>query len=125
MTTQFSTRVTPVMQRIIDALERDGDMDAFDLAEAACTCHNSLSGGGYLRKLLERGLIRVASWRRNNPGAPTPIYSVTPGAPAKKPPVYSRSTRTKRWKQKSGYGTPSYEHRQALKALINITRSKA
>jgi hypothetical protein len=100
-------------------------MDAQDLADAACSCVNSLSGGGYLRNMINRGLIRVSAWRRNNPGAPTPIYSVSPGKPAKKPPTYTRSERTKRWKQKVGYRSPEYERRRALKELINITRKKA
>lgn len=121
MSTQFSDRITPVMQRIIDALAQHGDMDAADLADAACTCHNTLSGGGYLRKMVERELIRVARWQRNAPGAPTPIYSVTPGKSAKPPRSYSASERTKRWRVKTCYRSAEYARRQALAELVRIT----
>ena len=121
MTTQFNGRITPVMQRILDALERDGDMDAHDLADAACTCHNSLSGGGYLRKLITLGFIRVSAYRRNYPGAPTPIYSITEGDPATPPKRFSCAKRTKRWRQKVGYRSAEYRQRQTMKELVRIT----
>lgn len=121
MSTQFSGRITPVMQRVLDALARDGDMEAEALADASCTCHNTLSGGGYLRKMLAMELIRVSGWKRNAPGAPTPIYSVTPGKSVKPPRVYSRSERTKRWRVKVGYRSAEYARRQALKELVRIT----
>ena len=125
MSTKFSNRITPVMQRIIDALSEHGDMDAYDLADAACTCHNSLSGGGYLKKMLERKLIRVVKWQRNAPGVPTPIYSVTPGASIKPPRTYSASERTKRWRVKVGYRSAEYARRNALKELVSITGRRA
>ena len=115
------TRITPVMQRVLDALNRDGDMDAHDLADAACTCGNYLSGGGLLRKMMELKLIRVSKYRRNNPGAPTPIYSTTPGESAKPPRVYSTSERTRRWRVKVGYRSAEYMQRIALKQLARIT----
>ena len=121
MSTQFSDRITPIMRRILAALNEHGDMDAADLADAACTCRNTLSGGGYLRKMLELDLIRVSAWRRNAPGAPTPIYSVTPGKSAKPPRSYSASERTKRWRVKTCYRSAEYARRQALAELVRIT----
>lgn len=121
MSTQFSDRITPIMRRILAALNEHGDMDAADLADAACTCRNTLSGGGYLRKMLELDLIRVSAWRRNAPGAPTPIYSTSPGVSVKPPRVYSRSERTKRWRVRVGYRSAEYGRRQALKALARVT----
>lgn len=125
MSTQFGTRVTPVMRRVMDALAAHGDMDAESLAEVSCTCHNTLSGGGYLRRMLALNLIRVSKWRRNAPGAPTPIYSVTRGVSVKPPRAYSRSERTKRWRMKVGYRGTEYARRQSLKLLVEITRRKA
>lgn len=121
MTTQFSDRITPVMRRVLNALTEHGDMDAADLADAACTCHNTLSGGGYLRRMLDLGIIRIAKWERNAPGAPTPIYSASLGVSVKPPRVYSRSERTKRWRVKVGYRSAEYARRQALKELARIT----
>lgn len=121
MTTQFSGRITPVMRRVIDALERDGDMDVKELADAACTSLNTLSNGGYLRKMLEMKLIRVSKYLRNSPGAATPIYSTSPGVSAKPPRVYSRSERTKRWRVKAGYRSAEYRRGQSLKELVRIT----
>ena len=120
MSTQFSGRITPVMQRVLDALARDGDMDAEDLAAAACTCHNTLSGGGYLKKMLDLKLIRVSAWKRNAPGAPTPIYSISEGESIKPPRAYSRVERTRRWRVKVGYRSAEYARRQALKELVRI-----
>mgnify|MGYP000055866185 CR=1 FL=1 len=121
MSTHFNGRVTPIMQRILDALKDSGDMDIGDLADAACTCRNTLSGGGYLRKMLDLKLIRVSKWERNAPGAPTPIYSITPGNSIKPPRVYSASERTKRWRVKVGYRGAEYARRQALRELLRIT----
>lgn len=118
--THFKGRITPVMQRVLDALDRDGDMDAEDLAAAACTCHNTLSGGGYLRKMLAMELIRVSRWKRNAPGAPTPIYSTSAGKSVNPPRAYKASERTKRWRVKVGYRSAEYARRQALKDLVRI-----
>lgn len=118
--TEFNGRPTPVMLRIVAALERCGKLDAHELAGEACTCHNSLSGGGNLKKMQEMGLIHVAAWRRNSPGAPTPLFCAGPGAPAKPPRAYKPAERTKRWRQKVGYRTPEWETRQALKQLVNL-----
>lgn len=118
MTTQFNGRITPVMQRCLDALSRCGKMDAAELAEAACTCHNTLSGGGYLKKMQALGLIRIAAWRRNAPGAPTPIFGLGNAPAAKVPQFYTPAQRTRRWRQKVGYRTPEWETRQALKRLV-------
>ncbi len=123
MSTQFSGRITPVMQRVLDALARDGDMEAEELAEASCTCHNTLSGGGYLRKMLAMELIRVSGWKRNAPGAPTPIYSTSEGKSVNPPRAYSRVERTRRWKKKVAYGSPEWARRQSLKQLVMVTCS--
>lgn len=121
MTAQFSGRVTPVMRRVIAALDREGDMDANDLAEAACTSRNTLCSGGYLRKMLELELIRISRWMRNAPGAPTPVYSVSPGESVKPPKAYPPSVRSKRWRQKVGYRSEEYARGEALKKLARIT----
>lgn len=112
--------LTPLMRRIVHALEREGDMDARELADAACTCYDTLSGGGYLRKMLSQELIRVSGWRRNYPGAATPIYSVTPGKSAQKPPPISRSERARRWRKRVGYYSAEYRRRVALRELVKI-----
>lgn len=122
MSTTFSGRITTVMARILAALEERGDMTAHDLAEAACTCVNSLSGGGYLRRMRALGMIRVASWQRNAPGAPTPVYSLSPGADAKPPRPYTNSQRTKRWKIKTGYKSSSWETARALERLAGVRK---
>lgn len=129
MSTQFSHRngvlcVTPVLGRVLDALREHGDMEPDDIAEAAHTCCATILGGGYLRKLVEFGLIRVSKWRRNTTGGPTPIYSATPGKSASKPRAFTHSERTRRWAAKTAHKSAAWHHRKNLGALVKITGRK-
>jgi hypothetical protein len=117
--------MTPAMRRILRALDEQGDMDTEEISEAACVGINTLSGGGYLTTLLLLGKIRVSRWVRNVNGAPTPIYSVSPGKSKPKPKPYSNSEKTRRWRLRSGYRSPAWYARKSSAELVKITSGVA
>lgn len=115
-------KLTPSLRRILSALDKHGDMEPPEIAETACVGVNTLSGGGYLTKLLTMGLIRVSRWERADKCGPfRPVYSVSPGENAKKPSPYTNAQKSKRWKKRAGYYKPEYQRRKALAELARIT----
>ena len=120
--------ITPSMRRILSALDRDGDMEADEIAIAANVAESTLSGGGYLTKLLAMDMIRVSRWiRADKSGPPRPVYSVSPGKSATKPKPFTNAEKAKRWKRRAGYYKPEYAARrtakQSMDAIINQQRS--
>ncbi len=116
-------KLTPAMRRILIALDRDGDMQASEIAENAYVSPNTLSGGGYLTKLLTMRLIRVSRWmRQEGPGPFVPVYSVSPGENKPKPRPYTPAQKTKRWRIHTGYRSAAYKQRQALDAILRIAK---
>lgn len=118
-------KLTPSMRRILIALDREGDMDAAEIADAACVSANTLSGGGYLTKLLVLRLIRVSRWQRQegSSGPPRPVYSTTPGENARKPRPYTNGQKSRRWKKRVAYRSAQWKATQALKELANLKRT--
>lgn len=119
-------KLTPSLRRILMALDKHGDMEAPEIAESACVGVNTLSGGGYLTKLLTMGMIRVSRWERAEKCGPfRPVYSVSPGESQKKPTPYTASQKSKRWKKRVGYNKPEYREsqkaRHSLNELLRIT----
>lgn len=118
---------TPVMRRILAALDKHGDMDARDLAEAACCSHETLTGGGYLLHMIWCGAIRVIKYQRQlgSSGPAIPIYSSTPGPNAKRPRPLTAAQKCKRWRKRSKYRSPEYQAsqqaRHSLNQLLRIT----
>jgi predicted ArsR family transcriptional regulator len=55
--------------RILAALARQGGLTRKELAAAAYVGETTLSGGGYLQQLRQRGLIHVSGWRRSASGS--------------------------------------------------------
>lgn len=115
-------KLTPSLRRILTALEQHGDMEADEIAERACVAPSTLSGGGYLTKLLTLELIRVSKWRRQDfSGPPVPTYSVTPGESKPKPKPYTAAQKSRRWKQRVGYRSAEYMARKRVDQLLRIT----
>lgn len=113
-------KLTPSLRRILRALDEHGDMEAPEIAEAACVGVNTLSGGGYLTKLLTMELIRVSRWERADKCGPfRPVYSTSPGESEKKPAVYTAAQKTKRWRKKVGYLSPEWKSRQQARHSMN------
>ena len=111
--------MTPVQRRIMLALDTIGDMDAHDLAEAACCSFKTLTGGQYLKRMVEDGLIRVAKYQRATRSGPAvPIYSVTPGPNAKRPRPYTDAEKAKRWKQRTGYCRAKADAKRMFNQLV-------
>lgn len=94
---------SPVMRRVLDALARCGDLTTAEISMEACVGDNTLCGGGYLRFLVKEGRIHVASYRRNYSGAPSPVYRLGPGKPAKKPRPFTQAEKAARWRKRTGY----------------------
>lgn len=114
--------ITPVMRRILSALDQHGDMDANDIAESACCSYETLTGGSYLRKMVDAELIRIVKYERAlRSGPAVPIYSVTPGRNASRPKPYSDAEKCRRWRNRVGYGSSRWHNGKALAALVRIT----
>lgn len=114
-------KITPSHQRILLALDREGDMDAAEIAEAAHVAPSTLSGGRYLTTLMALGLIRVARWERQERSGPArPIYSVSPGVSKPRPKPYTNGQKCKRWRRRTGYRSAEWKSGRALNALIGV-----
>jgi hypothetical protein len=98
------------MRRILGALEREGDLDTREIAEAAHCSLKTLTGSGYLRRLVDAELIRVARYvRQTRSGPAAPIYSITPGANAQRPKPFTVAEKSKRWKKRAGYRSAAWK----------------
>ena len=113
--------LSPVMRRILAALEEHGDMDTEELAEATCASVGTLRDGGYMRHLLGLELVRVSRWVRSSAGPAAPVYSITPGKSAVKPKPYTTAEKNRRWKRKVGYRNQQWRQSKALKELARIS----
>lgn len=76
MTTLSSARITPALERVLQALARQSNMAVTDIAAQAFVGVSTLACGGYIRTLRARGLIHVSGWRKVNGRFSTPLYSV-------------------------------------------------
>lgn len=60
---------SPACSRILAALARRGGLTRKELAAAAYVGETTLSGGGYLQRLRQQGLIYISGWRRSASGS--------------------------------------------------------
>ena len=60
---------SPANSRILAALARQGGLTREEISRAAYVSMNTLSGGGYLQRLRQEGLIFISGWRRSKSGA--------------------------------------------------------
>ena len=68
--------ITPALQRICNALERQPNLAAADISAQAFVGVSTLACGGYLRALKERRLIHISGWRKVKGRFSTPLYSL-------------------------------------------------
>lgn len=113
-------KLTPSLRRILNALDQHGDMEACEIATTAHVGENTLSGGGYMTKLLVMGLVRVSRWERADKSGPfRPVYSVTHGESVPKPAALKPSERCRRWRKKVGYRSAQWHSRQQARHSMN------
>lgn len=60
---------SPAYSRILAALARQGGLTREELSRAAYVSMTTLSGGGYLQRLRQQGLIYISGWRRSAAGS--------------------------------------------------------
>lgn len=72
-----SPATSPAYSRILAALARQGGLTRKEISLAAFVGETTLSGGGYLQRLRQQGLIHVSGWRRSAAGAfSIPLFSL-------------------------------------------------
>lgn len=92
-TTTASIRVddlpaSPANSRILAALTRQGGLTREELSKAAYVSMNTLSGGGYLQRLRQQGLIYISGWRRSASGSfSIPQFSLGAGPDFPRPSI--------------------------------------
>jgi len=67
--------ITPALQRILHALERQPNMAVADISDQAFVGVATLACGGYIRALKGRRLIHISGWRKVKGRFSTPLYS--------------------------------------------------
>lgn len=79
---------SPAYGRIIAALTRQGGLTREELSRAAYVGMNTLSGGGYLQRLRQQGLIYISGWRRSASGSfSIPQFSLGAGPDFPRPTI--------------------------------------
>ncbi len=79
---------SPANSRILAALARQGGLTREELSRAAYVSMTTLSGGGYLLRLRQQGLIYISGWRRSKSGSfSIPQFSLGAGPDFPRPSV--------------------------------------
>jgi predicted ArsR family transcriptional regulator len=79
---------SPAYSRILAALTRQGGLTREELSRAAYVSMATLSGGGYLQRLRQQGLIYISGWRRSASGSfSMPQFSLGGGPDFPRPTI--------------------------------------
>ena len=79
---------SPANSRILAALARQGGLTREELSRAAYVSMTTLSGGGYLQRLRQQGLIYISGWRRSKSGSfSIPQFSLGAGPDFPRPSI--------------------------------------
>jgi len=79
---------SPANSRILAALARQGGLTREELSRVAYVGMTTLSGGGYLQRLRQQGLIYISGWRRSASGSfSMPQFSLGAGPDFPRPTV--------------------------------------
>lgn len=119
---KFTGRITPIMRKIMSALDEDGDMTADDLAEQIEVSVSYIRQYG-IAPLREAGLIRIASWIRCIRGGHSRVFSLSDGNDAPKPKRLPWSVTNRRWRERRAAGITLA--RNSLALLVGITGRRA
>lgn len=92
-------RLSPGMQRLLDAIEEFGPIDYRQAAEIAALSIHTVKNSGYLEILIAQRKIHIAEWRRRRQGAMYPLYEGGAGKSAPRPQALSGAERLKRYRQ--------------------------
>ena len=122
MKAKFTGSITPIMRRIMSALDEDGDMSAEDLAEQLEVSTSYIRQYG-IAPLRDAGMIRIASWIRCRRGDHMRVFSLSAGKDAPKPKRLPWSVTNRRWRERHAAGITLA--RNSLSLLVNITGRRA
>ena len=100
---RFTGTITPIMRRVMTALDEDGDMTAEDLADQLEVSVSYVRQYG-IYPLREAELIRVESWIRGARGCPMRVFSLSEGKDAPKPKRLPWSVTNRRWRERHDAG---------------------
>lgn len=77
--------LSPAMLRVVALLKVRSPLSPKEIARDAFIALTTLEGGGYLKQLKRRGLIRIEGWSKNHNGFTTPLYAVGSGPDCPRP----------------------------------------
>lgn len=109
-----SNRDAPGMWRILETLQRYGQLSYRDIARFSGLSLNTVKNSGYLAALIAQGRIHVGSWRRSHGGPMLAIYHLGPGVPAEKPLAASATEKSRQHRERRRIAARG----QSLKALV-------
>lgn len=81
------------MMRVVELLRSHGPLSAQEIAREAYVSEKTLSGGGYLKRLRQAGMIHIAGWRKNCAGFSTALYGAGQRADCPRPPKFLKADR--------------------------------
>ena len=95
-----SCRDAPGMWRILETLERYGDLTYREIAQHSGLSPNTVKNSGYLSALIAQQRIHVGSWQRSHGGPMLPVYHAGPGTAAKKPVAVSSAEKSRQHRER-------------------------
>ena len=109
-----TNRDAPGMWKILETLQRYGNLSYRDIARFSGLSANTVKNSGYLSALVAQKRIHIGSWRRSQGGPMLAIYHAGPGVAAEKPAPVSSAEKSKQRRERLRIAARG----QSLKALI-------
>ena len=91
-----TSRDAPGMHRILETLQRYGELTYRDIARYSGLSLNTVKNSGYLDAMVAQGLIHVGAWRRSRNGPMSAVYFTGPGVSVEKPNPMTGAEKCKR-----------------------------
>lgn len=91
-----TSRDAPGMHRILETLQRYGELTYRDIARYSGLSLNTVKNSGYLDAMVAQGLIHVGAWRRSRNGPMSAVYFTGPGVSVEKPNPITGAEKCKR-----------------------------
>lgn len=91
-----TSRDAPGMHRILETLQRYGELTYRDIARYSGLSLNTVKNSGYLDAMVAQGLIHVGAWRRSRNGPMSAVYFTGPGVSIEKPNPMTGAEKCKR-----------------------------
>ena len=96
-----SSRDAPGMHKILETLERYGNLTYRDIAKFSGLSLNTVKNSGYLDALVAQGLIHIGGWQRSHKGPMSAVYFLGAGEPASKPQNISGPEKCRRHRERT------------------------